>query len=95
MCITDHILCQINNKICTEDLSSQSLILKDLYSGHIFWLDNADLSDHCPIVALQALKVQCGQCPSLSDMDHLTSHKRDEHMATGLVIELVGCENWQ
>ena len=28
--------------------------------GHVLWLDTTDLSDHGPIIALQALKVRLG-----------------------------------
>ena len=58
------------------------------------WLDTADLSDHGPIIALQALQVCLGKWPSFTGMEHGAPHARAVHMATGLVREVAGCENW-
>ena len=62
-----------------------------IYRGHIHWLDTADLFDHCPVIALQ---VQLGQWPSFNGMEHGPPHARAVYMATGLVREVAGCENW-
>ena len=40
------------------------------YHGHVLWLDTADLSDHGPIIALQALQVRLDQWPSFTGMEH-------------------------
>ena len=55
------------------------------------WLDTADLSYHGPIIALQ---VGLGQWPSFTGMEHGVPHARAVYMATGLVREVAGCENW-
>ena len=52
------------------------------------WLDIADMSDHGPIIALQALQVRLGQWPSLTGMEHGAPHTRAVYMAMGLVREL-------
>ena len=57
-------------------------------------LDTAYLSDHGPIIALQVLQVGIGQWPSFTGMEHGAPHTRAVYMATGLVREVVGCENW-
>ena len=59
------------------------------------WSDIADLSNHCTVFTLQALKISLGQQPSVTGMVHQAPHARAVHMATGLVIEVMGCENWQ
>ena len=64
------------------------------YHGQILWLDTADLSDHGPIIALQALQVRLGQWPSFTAMEHGALHTRAVYMTTGLVREVAGCENW-
>ena len=69
-------------------------LLLDYDPGHILCLDTANLSDHGPIVALQALQVRLGKWPSFTGMEHGTLHARAVHMATGLVREVAGCENW-
>ena len=61
------------------------------YCGHIPRLDTADLSDHGPVIALQALQgliLVNGQVHW-----HGAPHSRAVHMATGLVREFVGCDN--
>ena len=62
--------------------------------GHVLWLDTADLSDHGPIIALQALQVRLGQWPSFTGMEHGAPYARGVYMATCLVREVAGCENW-
>ena len=57
---------------------------------HILWLDT-DLSDHGPIIALQ---IHGGQWPNFTGMEHGAPHTRAVYMATGLVREKAGCENW-
>ena len=54
-------------------------------------------SGHGPVIVLQVLKVQLGQQPSLTGMEHHAPHARAVHMATGLVSvsEMTGGENWQ
>ena len=37
-------------------------------------LDTADLSDHGPIIVLQALQVRLGKWPSFTGMEHGASH---------------------
>ena len=36
----------------------------------VLLLDIADLSDHCPVISLQMLKVWLCQWPSLTGMEH-------------------------
>ena len=75
--------------------SSFASSLLDLTLANSFGLnDTADLSDHSPIIALQALQVRLGQWPSFNGMEHGAPHARAVYMATGLVREVAGCENW-
>ena len=43
---------------------------------------------------LQALQVRLSKWPSFTGMEHGAPHARAVHMATGLVREVAGCENW-
>ena len=52
------------------------------------------MPDYGPIVALQALQVCPGQCPSFTGMEHGAPRARAVYMATGLVREVAGCGNW-
>ena len=52
-------------------------------------------SDHGPLIVLQVLKVQLGQQPSFTGMEHCAPHARAVHMATCIVRNMGGCENWQ
>ena len=56
--------------------------------------ETAYLSDHGPVIALQALQVRLSQWPSFTVMEHGAPHARAVYMATGLVREVAGCENW-
>ena len=76
----------------SSSFASNSLDLN--YRGHILWLDTANLSDHGPFIALQALQVRLGQWPSFTGMEHGARHVRAVYMATCLVREVAGCENW-
>ena len=60
----------------------------------VLWLDIADLSDHCPVIPLQVLKVLLCQGPSLTGMEQSTPHTRAVHTASSLEREVVGRENW-
>ena len=40
----------------------------------LLWLDTADQSHHCPLIPMQALKVQLGQWPSFTGMDYGALH---------------------
>ena len=60
----------------------------------LLWFDIADLSDHGPVIVLQALKVCLDQWPSFTCIEHHTLYERAVHMATRLVREVAGCENW-
>ena len=42
----------------------------------------ADLSDHGPIIALQALQVRLGQWPSFTGIEHGAPHSRAVYIAT-------------
>ena len=57
-------------------------------------LDTADLSDHGPIIALQALQVLLGQWSSFTGIEHGAPHARAVYISTCLVREVAGCENW-
>ena len=39
--------------------------------------------------------LQLGQQSSFTGMEHRAPHARAVHMATGLVRDVGGCENWQ
>ena len=64
------------------------------YLSHFLWLDTAELSDHGPIIVLQALEVHLGQWRSFTGQEHGALQARAVYMATGLVREVAGCENW-
>ena len=52
---------------------------------------SSGLPDHGPIIVLQ---VRFGQWPSFTGMEHGAPHTRFVYMATCLVREVAGCENW-
>ena len=49
---------------------------------------HADLSDHGPVIALQAMQVRLGQWPSFTGMEHRASHARAVYMDQLSVIIL-------
>ena len=55
---------------------------------NVLWSDVADLSDHCPVIPLQTLKVWFCQWPSLTGMEHCALHTRAVHTATCLEREV-------
>ena len=71
-----------------SSFASSSLDLTVATSSGLMLLD---LSDHGPIIVLQAC---LGQWPSFTGMKHGTLHTRAVYMATGLAREVAGCENW-
>ena len=44
---------------------------------------------------IMALQVCLGQLPSFTGMEHGAPHAKAVYMATGLVREVKGCDNWQ
>ena len=54
------------------------------------WLDTADMSDHGPIIALEALQVRLGQWPSFTGMEHGAPQARAIYMVMGLAREVTG-----
>ena len=64
--------------------TSSSLIIKQI--------STVNLSNHGPVIVLQALQVHLGQWPSFTGMEHGTPQARVVHM--GFVREVAGCENW-
>ena len=55
---------------------------------NVLWPDIADLSDHCPVIPLQMLKVWFCQWPSLTSMEHCAQHTRAVHTAMCLEREV-------
>ena len=75
-------------RLRSSSLASSSLDLTVASSSGLIQLICL-ISDHGPIMALQALQVRLGQWPSLTGMEHGAPHIRAVYMATVLF------ERWQ